>query len=75
MLTINENPFELAKALSGFHYINGDLVPSVSGKNFPVKNPATMIEIGAAAESDADDVEKAVQAAKKGLPRMVNACT
>ena len=65
MLTINENPFELAKALSGFHYINGDLVPSVSGKNFPVKNPATMIEIGAAAEGDADDVEKAVQAAKK----------
>ena len=51
MLTINENPFELAKALSGFHYINGDLVPSVSGKNFPVKNPTTMIEIGAAAEA------------------------
>ena len=65
MLNINENPFELAKALSGFHYIGGELVPSASGKNFAVKNPATMIEIGAAAEGDAEDVEKAVQAAKK----------
>ena len=70
MLTINENPFELARALSGFHYINGDLVPSVSGKNFPVKNPATMIEIGAAAEGDADDNRKSSSSSQEGTARM-----
>ena len=65
MIQPNLNPFELAQELSGVHLIDGRLVPSVSGKTFSVKNPATMAEIGRAAEGDSQDVDLAVAAAKK----------
>ncbi len=55
----------LAKALSGHHFIGGRFVPSRSGKNFDVINPATGDVIGHAAEGDAADVEAAVQDADR----------
>ncbi|MGB0647621.1 MAG: aldehyde dehydrogenase family protein, partial [Bradymonadia bacterium] len=65
MLTPNTDPFALAKELSGYHLIDGALVPAISGKTFSVINPATMEEMGRAAEGDAKDVEIAVAAAKR----------
>ncbi len=65
MIQPNLDPFELAKELSGVHLIDGQLVPSVSGQTFSVINPATMAEIGRAAEGDGSDVDLAVSAAKK----------
>ena len=59
------DPFALAKALSGYHFIGGGYVPPRSGKTFAVVNPATGEEIGRAAEGDAADVDAAVQNAAK----------
>ena len=59
------DPFALAKALSGYHFIGGGYVPARSGKNFAVVNPATGEQIASAAEGDAADVEAAVQSAAK----------
>ncbi|MDI3307518.1 MAG: aldehyde dehydrogenase family protein [Acetobacteraceae bacterium] len=59
------DPFALAKALSGYHFIDGGYVPARSGKNFAVVNPATGEQIASAAEGDAADVEAAVQSAAK----------
>ena len=59
------DPFALAKALSGFHFIGGGYVPGRNGKTFAVVNPATGIEVARAAEGDADDVDAAVQAASR----------
>jgi len=53
----------LARALSGLHLIGGELVPALSGKTFPVVNPATGEEVAAAALGDARDVDRAVTAA------------
>ncbi len=50
----------LARALSGRHFIGGAFVPARSGRSFAVVNPATGLEIGAAAEGDAADVDAAV---------------
>jgi aldehyde dehydrogenase (NAD+) len=55
------DPFELARALSGYHFIGGRYVPSRSGTTFAIVNPATGAEVGQAAEGDANDVEAAVQ--------------
>ena len=65
MIEPNTNPFELAKALSGTHWIGDRLVPAQSGKTFPVINPATGAEIGQAADGDAADIQVAVDAAKE----------
>jgi aldehyde dehydrogenase (NAD+) len=59
------DPFALAKALSGYHFIGGGYVPARSGKSFAVVNPATGIEVARAAEGDAADVDAAVQSAAK----------
>ncbi len=50
----------LARALSGLHFIGGRYVPAISGKTFPVVNPATGDEVARAAEGDASDVDSAV---------------
>ncbi len=55
------DPFALAKALSGVHFIGGGYVPARGGRSFAVVNPATGIEVARAAEGDAADVEAAVQ--------------
>jgi aldehyde dehydrogenase (NAD+) len=59
------DPFALAKALSGFHFIDGGYVPGRNGKTFAVVNPATGIEVARAAEGDAADVDAAVASASK----------
>ena len=59
------DPFALATALSGVHFIGGRLVPAQSGRTFAVVNPATGIEVARAAEGDAADVDAAVQDAHR----------
>ncbi len=55
------DPFALATAMSGYHFIGGAYVPARSGKTFAVVNPATGIEVARTAEGDATDVDAAVQ--------------
>jgi phenylacetaldehyde dehydrogenase len=55
--------------------INGELVDAVSGKSFPVYDPSTGRVMAHVAEADAEDVDKAVKAARKAFdegpwPRM-----
>lgn len=49
-------------------YINGQWVPSQSGKTFQVSNPATGDVLGACPESNKDDLNKAIQAASDAFP-------
>lgn len=59
----------LAKAnaarLSHHHLYDGQLRPASTGKSFPVYSPATREQIGSAADGNAEDVNRAVQAAVK----------
>lgn len=48
-------------------FINGRWQPAVSGKTFPVVNPATAEVIAHVAEGDRADVDKAVAAARQAL--------
>src|ERR1700688_281959 len=59
------NPFALAKRLSGFHLVDGRLIPAHAGKTFQVLNPATGEYFAEAAAGDAEDVDRAVKAAAK----------
>lgn len=59
------DPFALAKALSGHHFIGGGYVPGRNGQSFAVVNPATGEEVARAAEGDAADVDAAVQNAAR----------
>jgi aldehyde dehydrogenase (NAD+) len=45
-------------------FINNEFVPSISGKTFPSINPSTEEIICAVQEANADDIDKAVAAAK-----------
>ncbi len=47
--------------------IDGEWVAAQSGKTFPVIDPATGIEVGAVAEGDAADVDKAARAARRAF--------
>lgn len=64
-LVADIDPHRLARAISGYHLIGGELVRSASGETFPVINPATGIEIGSAALGNAKDVERAVAEADR----------
>ncbi|MDX2101908.1 MAG: aldehyde dehydrogenase family protein [Alphaproteobacteria bacterium] len=64
----NTDPFQLATDLSGLLLIDGALVPATSGKTFEVINPATGGAIGHAADGDAEDVGRAVAAARAAFP-------
>lgn len=68
ILLPDTEPHRLARTLSGFNLVDGALTNSISGKTFAVVNPATGLEIGRAAESDARDVERAVDAAARAQP-------
>jgi len=57
------DPYALARDLSGKHLINGELVPSLSGRTFDVINPAKGDLVGKAAFGEAADVDAAVAAA------------
>ena len=49
------------------HFIGGKFVASASGQSFDVINPATEEVVTTAARGDADDIAKAVSAAKETL--------
>jgi acyl-CoA reductase-like NAD-dependent aldehyde dehydrogenase len=64
-MTEDTDPFAAADKLSHKLLIDGELVPALSGRSFEIRNPATGKPIGAAAEADARDVDRAVTAAAK----------
>ena len=47
------------------HFIGGEFVPSAGGRRFAVENPATEEVLGEVAEAGAEDVDRAVQAARR----------
>ncbi|EXA32077.1 hypothetical protein FOVG_16653 [Fusarium oxysporum f. sp. pisi HDV247] len=49
-------------------FINGEFVPSVSGKTFDLTNPTTEEKIASVYEAGAEDVDLAVKAAKAAFP-------
>ena len=49
-------------------FINGEFVPSASGKTFPTFNPGNGEVCGELAECDEEDIEKAVRAALAAYP-------
>jgi aldehyde dehydrogenase (NAD+) len=49
-------------------FINGEFVPSKSGKTFEVKNPATLKHVAHVSEAGVEDVDIAVEAAKAAFP-------
>lgn len=59
------DPRALAAALSGKHWINNEFVAPLAGRTFDVLFPATLQVIGQAADGDAADVDRAVQAAAR----------
>ena len=70
MLNPNTDPIALAQELSGFHLIDGELVPARSGATFSVLNPATGESMGDAAAGDAADVDIAVASAKRAHQKL-----
>jgi aminomuconate-semialdehyde/2-hydroxymuconate-6-semialdehyde dehydrogenase len=55
------------KAIDCLHFINGQFVPSVNGRVFPNINPATEEVLGTVAEGGPEEIDLAVQAARKAL--------
>jgi acyl-CoA reductase-like NAD-dependent aldehyde dehydrogenase len=49
------------------HVIDGELVPSASGATLPIVEPSTGQEIGTVASGDAEDLERAVGAARRSF--------
>ena len=52
-------------AIRDLHYIGGEFAPSADGSRFPVENPATEEVLAEVAEAGAEDVDRAVQAARR----------
>jgi aldehyde dehydrogenase (NAD+) len=59
------DPRALARDMSGKLLIDGAMVPAVSGRTFPILNPATQEHVADAAEGGAADVDRGVAAARK----------
>ncbi|HLJ21328.1 MAG TPA: aldehyde dehydrogenase family protein, partial [Stellaceae bacterium] len=59
------DPHQLAREMTGKMLIDGGMVGSITGRTFPIVNPATQEKIGEAADGDAKDVDAAVKAAAK----------
>lgn len=55
------------KAIDCLHFIDGQYVPSRNGKTFANINPATGEVLGTVAEGGREEVDLAVQAARKAL--------
>ena len=53
------------------NYINGEFLPPRSGSFIDNYNPATGEVYSQIPDSDAEDIEQAVQAAKAAFPRLV----
>lgn len=62
-LSPNLDPRNLAKELTGKLFIDGALTHAISEKNFEVRSPATLEFVANVPEGNADDVDRAVQAA------------
>ena len=60
--------FQPPKQIENRLYINGEFVPSISGTKFDVYNPTTEKLTTSVYEAGAEDVDKAVNAAKAALP-------
>jgi len=60
--------FTPPKEIESRLFINGEFVPSKSGKKFDVYNPTTEKVSGSVYEADAEDVDIAVKAAKEAFP-------
>ena len=52
-------------------FINGQWTDAASGKTFETPNPATGATLARIAEGDAEDIDRAVQAARKASSRAV----
>lgn len=48
-------------------FINNEFVDAISGRTFPTYNPSTEERIADVAEGDKEDVDKAVEAARKAF--------
>jgi acyl-CoA reductase-like NAD-dependent aldehyde dehydrogenase len=55
------------ETISFGHVIDGELVPSASGATLPIVEPSTGSEIGTVAAGDAEDLERAVGAARRSF--------
>jgi acyl-CoA reductase-like NAD-dependent aldehyde dehydrogenase len=55
------------RAATASHFIDGAEVSSASGRTFPAIDPSTGEEIGPVAFGEADDVDRAVQAARRAF--------
>jgi acyl-CoA reductase-like NAD-dependent aldehyde dehydrogenase len=55
------------ETISFGHVIDGELVPSASGATLPIVEPSTGDEIGTVAAGDAEDLERAVGAARRSF--------
>ncbi|WPD18534.1 aldehyde dehydrogenase [Thermaerobacter composti] len=51
------------------HLIDGEQIAAASGKTFPVENPATLEVVAEAADGDANDVARAVEASQTAFDR------
>ena len=56
------------KQIEGRLFINGEFVPSISGKKFDLYNPSTEKLTASVYEAGAEDVDEAVKAAKSAFP-------
>ena len=66
-MVVLEEPLKEVQKLR--NYINGEWVESESDRSRDVVNPATMKVIGKVPVSNANDVERAVEAAREAFPR------
>lgn len=70
---MEQHTLDISKRLADFLqgtkklYINGEWVESASGKTFETLNPATGDVLAVVSEADAEDVDRAVEAARKAF--------
>jgi len=58
---------EITKPINCLHFINGKYVPSLNQKEFENINPATEERLGSVAEGGKEEIDLAVQAARRAL--------
>lgn len=66
-MTTNTQAVRVPKITETELFIDGRFTPSSSGKTFPTINPATEEVLAEVAEGTAEDVDRAVQAARRAL--------
>lgn len=66
-MTVQEAIEKIVKPFDCQHFINGQYVPSTNGKSFTNINPATKEVLGTVAEGGKEEIDCAVEAAKRAL--------